>query len=222
MPKMNVRAWTALGVLGAVVLVLIGWLFMISPQLSDASSLNDQRAAAELQNTKLSIQIDGLRKVDKTKMRTDLATALSALPPDSGLADFFRQLKAEADKSLVKLPAIGPGGPSQVRATPNAASAGSSGTAGNGAATSASGRIFSIPVTLQVTGTVPNLLDFLNRVQTDEGRRALVTGVVVSGGGTTARGASAGVTTMSMTMQLYSAPQSPATIEQFQKLLLGK
>lgn len=214
------RRWIAVGILGAIVLVLVGWFFLISPKLSSASDLRSQRVSTEDSNTVLMAKIDRLQHVNLDDLRSQLAIARQALPSDSGLPEFTRQLTKEGDASLVKVTSITAGSPVIVSAT-GAAIAGTPATTTQ----SAAGKVFAIPVTIVATGTPDRLFSLLRHIQADGPRRALITNTSFSpaaaAGAVGGPGLSSGAS-LNAQMQIFVAPQTPEAEAELEKLATSK
>lgn len=150
------RIWLIGGALGAAVLLAIGWFFLIGPQKDQTGRLRDQADAAQLSLNTLHHRLDQLRQQngDLPKYRAQLAVNRHALPQDSGMSDFLRELHATT----------GGGGASfhvlQVGAAVKVA----------GTATP----VYSMPLTLQADGTIVALTRFLDQVQQVQPRAVLI------------------------------------------------
>lgn len=213
------RLWMAGGIIGAIFLLLISWLFLLSPTRSDISSLHDEKANADVQNRQLEATIRQLQNANLGDLRAQLQAAQAALPGDSGLPEFIRQLAASSDASLVKVTSITAAAPIPVGAGAAAAVAGAPAPGG-----SAAGKVFGIPVTIIATGATPRLQALLHRIQADGPRRALVSSVVMapsSGIGTTGAGGIGANASMTAQMTVFVAPQTPAAQAEIDKLITG-
>lgn len=202
------RLWLAGGVVLAVIIALIGWFAVISPQRSAAASLKEQTEATELQNVVVRAKIGKLKRQNVPALTTSLRAAVAALPFDTGLPTFSRQLAAQAVQNHVALTNITVGGITSAGGTGTTATSG----------TAAAGGLLSIAITLNCTGTSVHRLGFLSAIQVDGPRRALVTSTQVS----PAAGASiAGASTMTVGLTTFAAPMSAAAQAQLEKLLHG-
>jgi len=222
------RFWMVGGVLGAIIILLISWFLLISPQLSDASSLKTQKSSAESSNAVLEGRITQLKSVNLDDLRKQLETARQALPSNSGLAEFTRQLQSEADASLVRVTSISAAPPIVVSGgatapvtsgdvSPDGTAPATSGVPRTGN-TSAAGKVFAIPVTIVVTGTPDRLQSLLQKIQAQGPRRALMTNTTFAPAGAGAAGGLTGGATMNAQMQVFVAPQSPAVEAELEKL----
>lgn len=228
------RVWIGAGVAAAVLIVAVGWFMFIGPELSSTRDLHSQATTTQQQNALLQQKVHSLQ-VKSTKLnryKSSLNAALLALPADSGLPAFTRQINAQAGRNQVVVSSVVVGGISAIVSTvaPAATPAGSAPTAGavaTPAATPAAGApatagsVFSVQVTVQSSGTLAHQLDFLSAVRTAGPRRALVTGSQVTPG----TGANAtsidGAASFMTQLTIFSAPQTPEQIVQLKKLLNG-
>jgi hypothetical protein len=224
----NRRVWVGGGALAAVLLALIGWFALINPQLSSAASLRGQAGAAEQQNAQLQAKIAKLQRQndDLAGLTSSLRDALAALPTDSGLPEFTRQLAQQAGHHRVNLTSMSVGSVTPATAA-TASSTASSTTATSGSSTSsaatgsAAGNLYAIQVTLISSGTARDQVAFLRAVQVDGPRRALVTAVQFTPTSGSSDGAIDGASTMTTQLTVFSAPLEPQAEAELDKLLRG-
>ena len=213
------RLWLCGGAIVAVLIVLLGWFYVIHPELSAASSHRDQAESARTQNivlegknNKLKVQND-----DAAALRAGLAAALAELPYDSGLPEFTRQVSAQATEHSMLLSSIVVGNAVPV-VGPSTDDAGTTDTAATAAASTG---LVTIPITVIATGLGSSQLAFLTALQVTGPRRALVTAVQIAPlGGGEAVGSDA-ESTMTLQLTVFSAPLSPAAQTELEKLLSG-
>jgi Tfp pilus assembly protein PilO len=181
------RLWATGGVLGAAVLFAIAWFFLISPKNSEASSLRDRADAASLRLPSLQKQLTELRKQhgDLKKYQDQLERDRKALPTESGLSTFLRDLQAAGDSVGVSVGGVSVGAPTQV--------------------TAAGARLNALPVTLSANGDTANVNRFLDQLQQVQPRAVLITSASVS-----ANPQRAGGSTLNLTMQVFVAPPPAA------------
>ena len=206
--KQSRRAWYAGGAAGALVVVAIGWFGVIGPELSSTSSTKTQTADAQMQNIALQGKVRALKEQDK-KLPTlvrQLAEVQQELPAGSGMSAYITQVMKQADAAGVTLTSVTAGAPTVVTA----------GTAATSApVTNPAGHLFSIPVNLVGEGSLAQQRKLLAAIQTAGPRRSLVTSVgytpvSASGSGTSSVQSIDARTTMSLKLQVFVAPQSPA------------
>ncbi len=226
----NRRLWLGGGAAVAILILVVGWFFVISPQLSATAAIRDQADSAQLQNSALQAKNSKLKKENDNvaTLRAGLAAALAELPSDGGLPAFTRQLSAQATANSVTLTSVLVGAVLPVAgavaapaAAPTTETGTAAGTTAAPAATSAGG-LMQIPVSLVVTGLGKNDIAFLKALQVTGPRRALVSAIQLApSGGGTATGID-GPCTLSLTVTIFSAPLSPTGQAALQKLLSGK
>lgn len=220
-------AWMVGGGGVALLLAIIGYFFFIGPQRSETSDVNDQAASAQSEDTTLQARIDTLRAQSKdlAKYQTELTRAELALPTTSGSQEFVRSLQTLFTQTHTNLQSLTVGEPAAVG---GGAGAATNGTSTGGAATapqapaanpapgaaSAGGAAYSLAINVSVTGTPGDLNDFLEKLQEVQPRAVLVTGVTETTGVATSGGsggASAGGTSLALTMQAFFAPDASAS-----------
>jgi hypothetical protein len=214
------RLWIGGGSVATVLLAAVAWMVVVNPKLSDASSLRDQTDSAKSANFVLQTKIDKLQK-DKANLpalQKSLDEAQAALPAQSGLDAFTRQIGAQAAAAHVTVTSITAGAPTPVggpAAAPAAASGDSATTpapasssapapapaAAPGAA-AASG-VYAIPVTIAVTGSPAAEVRFLQLIQGPGGRAVLVTSAQMSD----ASADGSGGANLTIQLQAFAAPQ---------------
>ena len=217
--RQDKRSWFAGAAVAAVAIGAAGWFGLISPQLSSTSSLHAQADSVALQNVALKSRVARLQSqsADLGKLTDSLRQALAALPYDSGLPAFTRQLNSQAKQNQIALtsitvgaivPATGAGG---AAAAPPAA-------AGKG---SVAGTVYAIPVTLVSAGSAVHQFAFLKAIQVDGPRRALVTSSQLAAGSESQTNSVEKSSTMTVELKVFTQPLSPLQQAQLQKLLTG-
>ncbi len=194
------RVWMAGGTLTALLIAALAWFMVVNPELSNASSLRDQTTAAQDQNLILQSKLHKLQ-ADNTNMDALVASlrqARLALPVDTDLAAFTRQLSGYASDSAVTISGISASQP--LSTTSGKAAAGVPGTA-----VSPAGQLYALPVTVVIKGSAASDLHFLQAVQGTDKRAALVSSTQLTGD-TTKAGSPMQLT---IQLQLFVAPQAP-------------
>jgi Tfp pilus assembly protein PilO len=179
------RLWAIGGALGAVILFAIGWLFFIGPQYHQASSLQDQAAAAELRLTPLEHRLVELRQQNGNleRYRAQLARDRQALPTTSGLSDFLRAMQTSGSSTGVSVSGVIVGALTEVPVT--------------------GAQIYAFPITLVATGAAANLDQFLDQLQRVQLRAVLISSVNAVPGGQS--GSLAGTVTLTLSVQAFVA-----------------
>lgn len=224
------RLWLIGGAVCAFLMLVIGYFMLISPQRSNTQSVRDQITTAQEQAMTLQQRINALtaQSKDLPKYESQLASLQQALPSESGLPDFLRTLQSLGNETLAQVTSLTVGAPSIVaagagapavsptttaEAAPTAAAAPTETTAPTTTTTtpaSSTAGVYALSITAQVTGSTKQLGDFLEQLQTVQPRAVLITSVAV-GGGSSGSAASAGPTSMSLTMQAFVAPSLAAS-----------
>jgi hypothetical protein len=222
------RTWMVGGAVAGLVIAALAWLLVVNPELSNASSLDEQTLASQTQNISLQSKLHRLQadNANKDALVASLREARTELPIDSSLADFTRQLTGYAAKNGVSISGITAGEPAAMTsAAPVAAPAPAAGTGSTTATGSAAGapaartsgtslvspagQLYGLPLTVVVKGRAANDLAFLADVQGPARRAALVSGAQLTGDTTKRDG------TMQLTIQLqvFVAPQAPSAVD---------
>jgi hypothetical protein len=203
----------------------IAWFTAVGPQLSNVSAFGSQTTAAQDQNVVLQAKLRKLQadNANLAGLTSDLKDSQAQLPRDSGLPDFTRQLATEAAASIVTITGINAGAPTAVAAAAAAPAAGdataSDGKAAAPAAVTAAGKLFALLVTVISTGTALHLQEFLNKIQQNGPRRALLQSAQFTPAGATGSGSIDAGAIMTVQLQVFVAPQSAAAEAQLQKQL---
>jgi pyruvate/2-oxoglutarate dehydrogenase complex dihydrolipoamide acyltransferase (E2) component len=216
------RLWLAGGAVAGVVISALAWFMVVSPELSNASSLDEQTVASQTQNVSLQSKIHRLQ-ADNSNMDALVASlhqARTALPVTTGLAEFTRQLSAYATEYGVVISGITAGDPAALTsatpapaaaeaaaAAPAAGSASKTPPAAGAAKASPAGQLYALPLTVVVKGSAVNDLRFLAAVQGPGRRAALVSGTQLTGD-TSKRGMQ-----LTIQMQVFVAPQAPGAVD---------
>lgn len=203
------RFWLVGGALAAVVVAAVAWFGAVSPELSNASSLNSQTADAQTQNLALQAKIRKLQR-DNANMSTlasSLLQARTALPFELGIAEYTHRLSDYAGLNHVTVTAVNASPP--VTANPAPGKPAAAPVAG-----STAGKLFALPMTVIVKGNIANDLAYLRTVQADP-RAALVTSVQLANDASK----TADLTQLTIQLQVFVAPQTPAVAAALQQQL---
>ncbi|AGZ39481.1 type 4a pilus biogenesis protein PilO [Actinoplanes friuliensis] len=149
------RLWMFAGALVILLLAAVSWFVLISPQYAEAEEIRSQTGTSQDQIVGLNKTIAQLKK-DQAKLkalRATLATNQEALPEDSGVPDFLRQLQSSGDKINVNVSGVTVSTPVQVEGT---------------------ARVWALPITLTADGTPANLGLFLDELQSGQARAVLI------------------------------------------------
>jgi len=156
------RLWMIGGAVAAVVLIAVGWFFLISPQHARTAGFTGQTDDARTKLVTLQQRLTQLQpqNQDLPEYQAKLRSDQAALPKAADLADFLRSLQT-GDTARGVLTGMTVGGPIERAA--------------------AGAKVYALPVTLTVEGTTTQLdamLDYLQQVQP---RAVLITNVQFEG-----------------------------------------
>lgn len=137
-----------LAVLGAVLLIVVSFLFLIKPKMDEVAELEVQAEDIRSQQAQVETQIRALQEVRATSpnLEAELAAVGAIVPSDPSLPATLRQLQVAADDSGVTLVSVAPGAP---------ASAGSTDVP----------ELATISLSLSLEGGYFQVVDFLRRVE---------------------------------------------------------
>ena len=203
------RFWLIGGVLAAVVVAAGAWFGAVSPELSNASSLNSQTADAQTQNLALQAKLRKLQRdnADMATLAGSLLQARTALPFDTSIADYTHRLSDYAGQNHVAIAAVNASPPVTAITAPGKPAA-------PPVAGQTAGKLFALPLTVIVKGSIANDLAYLKAVQSDP-RAALVTSVQMANDASK----TGDLTQLTVQLQVYVAPQTPQVTAALQQQL---
>ena len=215
------KLWIGGGVVAAVAVSAAVWMFAVSPELSDTHNIRSQTANTQAQNSALETNVTKLQAeyAHIGKLRATLKAAHEALPASLALSEFTQQISTQARQNHVSVTTLTAGEPGAVEppqstssSTPTESSSASEAPTASSAGTVPTTGLYSIPISVSVAGSQNAMIDFVNSVQHDGPRAALVSGATLaSTPGTTARQAPAkGPTTLTLQMQVFVASDAVA------------
>jgi Tfp pilus assembly protein PilO len=184
------RLWAIGGALAAAVLVAVGWFLFISPQNSQTTDLRARTAAAQQRITSLNHRLGELRQqnTDLARYQAELARDREALPKESALSNFLRELQDAGDSAGISVSGLVVGVPVP--------------------ATEGGGAVFALPVSVTALGTEAKLNGFLDQLQQVQPRAVLITSAnAIPNEGS---GSLAGTVSLTLTMQVFTAPENAA------------
>ncbi|WP_199515998.1 type 4a pilus biogenesis protein PilO [Nucisporomicrobium flavum] len=149
------RLWLAAGFLVVVLLVAGTYFGVVSTMSTDTDALHDQTGTAQLQMVGLRKQIAKLEADRKNEKQLTAARDAyrDALPTDSGVPAFLRQLQASGSDVGVDVSGLTVGTPSKDEAVPG---------------------VWSIEIQLTADGEPGELDDFLGQLQGSAQKRAVL------------------------------------------------
>ena len=224
MPRTQIeKLWLGGAAIAALLIAVVGYFFLVSPQRARTSSVEDQVSSAQLQTVSLQARITSLTSEQKkaSSFRAALAQARGALPTLDDLSAtpaLLKSLQAIAHQSSTSVSSLTVGDPAAVIATPAVADATTPTATPSTSASSSVGApavapapsLYSVAVTASVSGTTKGLIGFLDRLQHHQPRAVLVSAVTMNGGSTV--GQKPGGETMSLTMTAFVRPSSTAPV----------
>jgi hypothetical protein len=211
------KVWVGAGAGLAVFIIALGYLFVVSPQKSQASDLKSQTSQAESQNSLLQAKLTTLRQQSKNldQYKATLARDQAALPSTSGAPDFLRELQTLAGQTQVNLTSLTFGAPAPAAGAAAAAPAATStdatdttAPAPTSSASTAPGAIYTIALTMDASGNAAQLGKFLDQLQHVEPRAVLISqaGFTSADGTSTGTGSAApasGQLELALSMSLF-------------------
>lgn len=149
------RIWMIAGAVVILLLGLVSWFLLIRPQEIETDDLTLQTDTARSQAADIRKRIAELKKEQASlpKLRATLRGYQDALPVDSGVPAFLRQLQAAGTDLDVDVSGITVSSPAEVAQVPG---------------------VWALPIQLTVDGTAANLGAFLDQLQGADQKRAVL------------------------------------------------
>jgi Tfp pilus assembly protein PilO len=201
------KKWYAGAALASVLVLVAGWMLLVSPQRSTADDLTAQAETQVQANVASQQKIDALKAqyTNLPSLQKELALVTTHLPQSANMPSLIRSLSQAAARSGVKLQAVTPTNPTPLTTSATATATGS---------LSAPGQVNAIGVTLQISGPFANTRLFLSSLEAMP-RSFLVTGLAITrdqkSAGTVTAGAAPGSLTSTITGRVFMAnPGLPA------------
>jgi len=201
------KKWYGAAVLASVLVLVAGWMLLVSPQRSNAADIAVQADDQVAANQATQSTIDALKAqyTNLPTLQNQLALVTTRLPQTASMPSLIRALSQAATSSGVVLSTVTPTNPTPL---------GSASAAAVSGGLSAPGQVNAIGVTMQISGRFANTRLFLSSLEAMP-RAFLVTGLSISrdqsaGSGTAS--APAGSLTSTITGRVFMAnPGLPAT-----------
>jgi Tfp pilus assembly protein PilO len=186
------RLWMVGGVLVAALLLAVSWFFLISPEHAQRDSLNNEAASTEARMTQLQKRLGDLRKEnDKlAEYKALLAKDRRALPTMPALSDLLRELQTAGDLTGVSVSGLNVG-----NITP---------------LTTSAGPVYTLALSLNVTGTIDKLNALLDQLQQVQPRALLINTASLSRTSATTDSASLALTLNAFVAPSAATPVSPS------------
>jgi hypothetical protein len=204
------RIWILGGVIAALLITAFAWFFVISSQKDQTNSLTSQTELSQTQGLKLRSELSQLKadNVNLPKYQAALATAQLALPSDSGIPDFLRQLQSVGAATGISITNVAVATPTTLAGATSAAATADSDSSGTTTPktstttpTAKAAAVYSVNITLIASGTTEQLNAFIKQLQQVQPRAVLVTSVTEAPGST-------GQLALTISMQAFVAPST--------------
>ncbi len=158
--------WVLIGAVGSVLLLLIGYLLVISPAQGRLDEVNTAIETQESKNLQLSNKLNTLKQqVSEVPAKLQEIKAVQAKMPGSMKQPaLVRSLEQAAQRAGVQLTSISAGTPAAIEGSPGET------------------QLIDLPYTLAATGTYSSLKNFVSNLERLD-RAYLISTVDVSGGG---------------------------------------
>jgi len=209
----------------AFILVLIGYFMFISSQNSQTSGVRASVATANQHIAAARARVNSLQQqyANLAKYEADLEQAHLALPTTSGMPDFLRTLQALGAATQTTITSISVSPPAPLTAAGGSAASsgtsksstgsgtsGTSGTAAGAGSGAASGSaVYSLSITMTVSGAIGNFGDFLTQLQSVQPRAVLLSSVQETQTAVSnSKGGGSGGSTLSISMEAFVQPES--------------
>ncbi len=184
------RIWMIGGAVVVALLVVAGWFLLIGPRYTAADDVRAQTEDTQVQLISLRKRITELKKqqADLGTIEAALAKKQKALPADSGVPAFLRQLQDAGTATSVDVTGVSVSTPVQMVNLPT---------------------VWSLPITLTAQGTSTALESFLTTLQTGQARAVLIEKANLSpqADTTTTTGADTGsLLSLSISLKAFVAP----------------
>ena len=177
------RLWIAAGALVIALLTVVTWFLLVNPRAGEVDDLAEQTEVASLQAASLRKNTADLKAKQQNIVKLTAArdALQDALPSDSGVPAFLRQLQVSGTKVGVDVSGITVGTPEQEESMPG---------------------VWSLQIQLTAEGSANQLGDFLHQLQSSSQKRA----VLIEAGNLDASGDAAADQSLSFTVKAFVAP----------------
>lgn len=180
------RQWAIVTALAVAVVLVGGWMLLVSPQRSHANDLRTQASTAQQEITQLHSQLATLlsQKRDLPQQQHILAQIATKIPSDPAEPTLIRQLQSAAHTAGVDMSNLSPAAPTPVTATGTTGTTTGGAPSTTGGTTAAAAGLYQIPVTITVSGSYFNVEMFEHSIE-QLSRAMLVNGMNVTPANTT-------------------------------------
>ncbi|MFI5953674.1 type 4a pilus biogenesis protein PilO [Cryptosporangium sp. NPDC051539] len=152
----TIRLWLAGGVVGAVLLLGVGWFLLIRPQTAQTAELRAQTETAQVNADSLRSRLAQVKAQndDLASYRSKYDTAREALPTTAATSQFLRDVQSSGTRAGISVDGLVVGSPTQVK----------------GAGTT----VYALPISVTAVGTASKLEGFVNQLQRVQPRAVLI------------------------------------------------
>jgi Tfp pilus assembly protein PilO len=185
------RIWFFAGAAVIVALTIASWFLLISPKYVEAADIRDQAEGTRAQLVTLQRKLTDLQRESSQlpQFQAALQKNQQALPLDSGVPDFLRQLQASGDKAGATVSDVTVAAPALVTGSTS---------------------VYEIPMTMTAEGTTAQLSAFLVRLQNVQPRAVLIESANLSVQVPAADGATAIGSQINFLLKAFVAPPAGA------------
>lgn len=184
------RRWLIATVVVCLILVLLGWFLVISPNNGRAAATGDELSQIEGATQALKIKASALQKqsAELDAKKEELQTLSEKLPDDAGVAQILTQISSAAARAGVTVNSFTPGAPTPLVAPVPAAAPSPTAESGEApaAATAATAapvsKLSYVPVTIAVEGSPSQVSAFVTNLENIT-RAMLITNLDLTTGG---------------------------------------
>jgi type IV pilus assembly protein PilO len=180
------RLWMIGGVVAAALLIVSSWFLAINPKNAEADQLHEEKETTEIRLITLRQGLTKLQQ-DNEKLpqyKATLARNRLALPEDSGVPEFLRQLQDTENSFGVAVTSITVSNPTLVTGT----------------------AVYTVPITLTAEGNADSLGKYLDQLQRTQPRAVLIdsTNFAAASG----EDADKNAPTLTISLKAYVAPKA--------------
>jgi Tfp pilus assembly protein PilO len=185
------RIWISAGAAVVVLLTVASWFLLIGPKYVEASDIRTQAGTTRTQLATLESKLSELKQesAQLPRFQAVLKKNQQALPDDSGVPDFLRQLQASGDEADVAVSNITVAPPTLVKGSTT---------------------VYELPMTLTADGSPAHLGAFLVRLQNVQPRAVLIASANLTAQGGDATTTTTGETQINLLLKAFVYPPAGA------------
>lgn len=181
------RRWLIATVVVCLILVLLGWFLVISPNNGRASATGDELSQIEGATQALKTKAAALQKqsAELDAKKAEYQTLSEKLPDDAGVAQILTQISSAAARAGVTVNSFTPGAPTPLVAPVPAAAPSSTAESGETASAAPAApvsKLSYVPVTIAVEGSASQVSAFVTNLENIT-RAMLITNLDLTTGG---------------------------------------